>query len=422
MLDLVSAPHQQGSEHGQRRYDARMLTRRELLQSAVTGAAALSWTRGTAAAEFDLVVKGGRVIDPSRRFDAVADVGIAQGRIAAVRPSIPSAAAADMLDASGAIVTPGLVDIHTHVRSAEMPSICLSQGVTSLVDAGSKGADEIDSVVAFAKQAPNRVRVLVNLSRKGVIDEGDLMDLSLADVALARAAIMRHRDVVIGVKARLSRNVAGERDLEALRRAQEVTRPLGLPVMIHIGQTFSSVPQLLALLKPGDIVTHMYAFPPNTIFDGKGAVLPEVIAARRRGIRFDIGNGRIGHFTWDTIAEGVKAGFLPDTVSSDWTDAGRAEHVVDFPNVMSKLLMLGVPLPQVIAMATSQAAAAFPAFKGLGTLRVGAPADVSVLELREGSFDFIDNVGGKRTGRQRLFPRAAVMGGRRAESALGLRP
>jgi dihydroorotase len=394
-----------------------MLTRRAFLTSAAGGAAALAAVRSTSGAQYDLLVKGGRVIDPSRRFDAIADVAIAKGRIAAVQPSIPASAAAEVIDAGGALVTPGLIDIHTHVRSAEMPGICLSQGVTSLVDAGSRGADQIDSVVAFAKQAPNRVRVLINLSRRGVIDEGDLNDLSLADVALARDAILRHRDVIVGVKARLSRTVVGERDLEALRRAQEITRPLNLPVMIHIGQTFSTVPQLLALLKPGDIVTHMYAFPPNTIFDGKGGVLPDVIAARKRGIRFDIGNGRIGHFTWDTMADGIKAGFLPDTTSSDWTDAGRAEHVVDFPNVMSKLLMLGVPLPQVIAMATSQAAAAFPAFKGLGTLRTGAPADVTILELRQGSFDFLDNVNTKRAGMQRLFTRATILGGKVAPRA-----
>ena len=388
-----------------------MLTRRAFITTAVGGAAVLA-ARPASGAQYDLLIKGGRVIDPSRRFDAMADVAIAKGRIAAVQPSIPASAAGDVVDAAGALVTPGLIDIHTHVRSAEMPGICLSQGVTSLVDAGSRGADMIDSVVGFAKRAPNRVRVLINLGRAGIIDEGDLMDLSNADVPLLRAAIMRHRDTVIGIKARLSKTVAGDHDQEALRRAQEVARPLGIPIMIHIGQTFSTVPQLLALLKPGDIVTHMYAFPPNPIFDGKGGVLPEVLAARKRGIRFDVGNGRAGHFTWDTMADGVKAGFLPDTTSSDWTDAGRTEHVVDFPNVMSKLLMLGVPLMQVIAMGTSNAAATFPAFKGLGTLRPGAPADVSILELREGSFDFIDNVNTRRTGQQRLFPRATIFEGK----------
>src|SRR5688500_16050105 len=213
-----------------------MLTRRAFLTTAAGGAAVLAGTRSPSGAEYDLLTKGGRVIDPTRRFDAVADVAIAKGRIAAVRPSIPASAAAEIVEASGALVTPGLIDIHTHVRSAEMPGICLSQGVTSLVDAGSRGADQIDEVVTYAKRAPNRVRVLINLSRKGVIDEGDLMDFSLADVALARQAILRHRDVVIGVKARLSRNVVGERDLEALRRAQELARSIGLPVMIHIGQ------------------------------------------------------------------------------------------------------------------------------------------------------------------------------------------
>ena len=387
-----------------------MLTRRAFITAAVGSAAVLA-ARPASSAQYDLVVKGGRVIDPPRRFDAMADVAVTKGRIAAVQPSIAASAAGEVVDATGALVTPGLIDVHTHVRSTAMAGICLSQGVTSLVDAGSRGADMIDSVVGFAKGAPNRVKVLLNLGRAGIIDEGDLMDLSRADVAAARAAILRHRDTVVGIKARLSRNVAGDHDLEALRRAQEVARPLNLPVMIHIGQTFSSVPQLVALLKPGDVVTHMYAFPPHPIFDGKGGVLPEVLAARKRGIRFDIGNGRAGHFTWDTMADGIKAGFLPDTISSDWTDAGRADHVVDLPNVMSKLLMLGVPLMQVVAMVTSQAAATFPAFKGLGTLRPGAPADVSILELRNGSFEFIDNVNTKRSGTQRLFPRATIFGG-----------
>jgi dihydroorotase len=318
-----------------------------------------------------------------------------------------------VMDAGGALVTPGLIDIHTHVRSAEMPGICLSQGVTSLVDAGSRGADNIDSVVAAARQAPNRVRILINLARTGIVDEGELNDLTRADVGAARDAILRHRDVIVGIKVRLSTTVVGQRDQEALRRAQEVARPLGLPVMAHVGQTASSMPALLALLKPGDIVTHVYAPNPNSIFDDRSGVLEAVRAARRRGIRFDIGNGRIGHFTWQTMTDGLKAGFPPDTISSDWTDAGRAEHVVDFPNVLSKFLLLGVPLSQVIAMATSQAAASLPAFKGLGTLRVGAPADVTVLELRDGAFEFIDNAGARQPGRQRLVARTALIGGRR---------
>lgn len=390
-----------------------MLTRRAFLHTAVAGSAAALTGPRLHAAQYELLVKGGRVIDPSRRFDGMADVAVANGRIAAIRPSIPASSATDVVDASGAIVTPGLVDIHTHVRSAEMPSICLSQGVTSLVDAGSRGADGIDGVVAFAKQAPNRVRILINLARTGVIDEGELNDFSHADVGAARDAILRHRDVIIGIKVRVSKTIAGNRDQEALRRAQEVARPLGLPVMVHVGNTASTIAELLALLKPGDIVTHVYAPPPNSIFDERGGVIAAVRDARRRGIRFDIGNGRIGHFTWKTMEDGLKAGFLPDTTSSDWTDAGRPEQVVDFPNVMSKLLLLGAPLDQVIAMATSHAAQTFPAFKGLGTLRVGAPADVTVLELRDGRFEFVDNEGGRRTGTKRLFARTALFGGRR---------
>src|SRR5688500_10577211 len=198
-----------------------MLTRRAFLTTAAGGAAVLAGTRSPSGAEYDLLTKGGRVIDPTRRFDAVADVAIAKGRIAAVRPSIPASAAAEIVEASGALVTPGLIDIHTHVRSAEMPGICLSQGVTSLVDAGSRGADNIDSVVAAARQAPNRVRILINLARTGIVDEGELNDLTRADVGAARDAILRHRDVIVGIKVRLSTTVVGQRDQEALRRAQE---------------------------------------------------------------------------------------------------------------------------------------------------------------------------------------------------------
>lgn len=391
-----------------------MLTRRAFLHTTTAaGVATLSGVADLLAAKYDLLIKGGRVIDPARRLDRAMDVAIANGRIAAVQPSIAQSDAAGTIDAAGKLVVPGLIDIHTHGRTKEMPSIVLSNGVTSIVDAGSQGADRIDEVVEVAKGAPNRMLVLINIARTGILGDGELRDIGRADVAAARQAIDRHRGVIVGVKARLSRTVAGTNDLEALRRAQAVVTPLNLPVMIHVGDTASPLPAILALLKPGDIVTHVYSPPPHGIFDDNGRVLPEVLAARRRGVRFDIGNGRNRHINWSTAESALKQGFLPDTISSDWTDAGRTDQVFDFPNVLSKFLLLGVPLDQVIARGTSNAARMFPAFKDLGTLRVGATADVAVLELRDGDFEFVDNYGNKRTGRQKLFASATVIGGKR---------
>jgi len=351
---------------------------------------------------------------PSRKFDQNADVAIANGKIAAVQPNIAASSAAETLDAAGKLVVPGLIDIHTHAgREKEDGALCLADGVTSLVDAGSAGADGIDAVVAVAKAAPNRMRVFINIGRKGIIPEGDLMDLANVDVAAARAAIERHRDVVVGIKARLSKNVAGGNDVEALKRAQSVARPLGIPIMIHMGQTASPLPDLLAVLKPGDIVTHLYAPPPNGIFDGSGKLLPAVADARKRGIWFDFGNGRIDHFTWAIVEHAIQERVLPDTISTDWGQAARTDQVFNFGTVLSKFLAVGMPLDSVVACATSNAAKTVPAFKGLGTLAVGATADVAILDLQQGSFEFEDNYKGKRAGKLKLAAAGTIFGGKR---------
>src|ERR1700738_3247727 len=324
--------------------------------------------------------------------------------------------ATETVDVRGKIVAPGLIDIHTHAgRSREGPELLLQDGVTGWVDAGSAGADNIDQIVAVARGGPQIGRALVNIARTGVVSPGgELHDMNRANVALAQGAIARHRDVVVGVKARLSENVADTNDLEALRRAQEAAAPFNLPVMIHIGQSFSPLRAILPLLKRGDIVTHMYAPAPNGILDDNGRVLPEVLAARRRGIWFDFGNGVADHFNWEVVERAMKQGFAPDTLSTDWNTMSRTTGVVDFPNVMSKFLMFGMPLDQVVARATVNAARIFEAFDDRGTLNVGAPADVAILELREGSFEFVDNYQGKRTGRQRLLPVGTVIGGKKA--------
>ena len=392
-----------------------MMDRRQFLKTALAGSAVLRHVAAapSAQARYDLIVRGGRVIDPSMHLDGVRDVAVAGGRIAAIAPSI-AADAAETIDARGKLVVPGLIDIHTHAaRVGDGPALCLADGVTGFIDSGSQGADGIDAIVATTRSAPQPGRVLVNIGRAGVIPTGDTMDLARADVGAARDALARHRDLIVGVKARLSRDVAGSNDYEVLRRAREVVDPLGLPVMIHMGQTVTPLPKLFDLLRPGDIVTHMFAPPPNSIVDDGGRILPEVMAARRRGIVFDVGNGRTGHLRWDIVDQVMRAGFWPDTFSTDWTPEGRTAQVFDFPNCLSKFLESGMPLDQVIARATLAPSRVFAVFRDRGTLNIGAPADIAILELREGTFEFVDNYGNTRTGPRRLFPNATVLSGKR---------
>ena len=397
-----------------------MLNRRQFVRAMVAGPVmggrAATLSRSTAI-KCDLIIRGGRVIDPSARFDTIGDLAIANGRIAAVAKSIEADAGAT-IDARGKLVVPGLLDIHTHAaRAAEGPGRVLQDGVTGWIDAGSAGADHIADTIAVARAASQLGRVLINIGRAGLLPEGDTMDVARADVAAAREAIAKNRDVIVGVKARLSRDVAGPNDVEVLRRAQEVATTFNLPVMIHMGQTSSPLPTLLGLLKRGDIVTHMFAPPPNSIVDDAGHILPEVLAARRRGVWFDVGNGQTGHMRWDTVTAIMKAGFWPDTFSTDWGTNSRSTGVIDLPNCMSKLFGYGMTLEQAIARVTVNASRTFSVFKDRGTLRLGAPADVALLELRRGAFEFLDNYQNKITGSQRLFPSGTVLAGQRVLGA-----
>jgi dihydroorotase len=390
---------------------SRSISRREFVTATVGAVALCRASPGAQAGKYDLIIRGGRVIDPSARLDAVRDVAITRARIAAVGVNI-NAAAAQTIDGTGKLVVPGLIDIHTHAgRSADGPGLALKDGVTAWIDAGSQGADRIDDVAAVARSSPQIGRVLINIGREGILPDGDTTDLARADVAAARAAIARHRDVIVGVKVRLSATNTAN-DYEALRRAQEAASAFSLPVMIHMGQSMSALPKLLALLKRGDIVSHMLAPEPNSILDDRGQILPAVQAARKRGVWFDVGNGVTGHIRWDVVEKVAKQKFWPDTISTDWNTMSRTTGVVDLPNCMSKFLGYGMSLPQVVACATINAARIFPAFKELGTLKVGAPADIALLELRTGKFEYVDNYKNTIVGDQRLFPAGTVCRGR----------
>jgi dihydroorotase len=396
-----------------------MLNRRQFLGTAASAAiiARAPGAFGAQAARYDLIIKGGRVIDTSMRIDGIRDVAIAGGRIAAVEANI-AADAAETIDARGKIVTAGMIDVHTHCgRDGRSGAMVLQDGVTGWIDAGSNGADHIADSIAVAKLAPQQARCLINIGRAGILPEGDTMDIARADVGALRDAIAKNRDNIVGVKCRLSRDVAGPNDFEVLRRAQEVATAFNLPVMIHMGQTISPIGKLVDLLKEGDIVTHMFAPPPNSIIDEQGRIVPEVMAARRRGVWFDVGNGVAGHMRWDTVEAIMKTGFWPDSFSTDWNVTSKTTGVVDLPNCMSKLLGYGMTVPQAVARVTVNPSRMFGIFHDRGTLNVGAVADVAMLELRDGNFEFLDNFNNKIMGKQRFFPAGTVLGGKRVASA-----
>ena len=387
--------------------------RRRSFFKAVTLGPLLLKAQTLLAQSFDLIIRGGRVIDPSLNLDTIADVGIANGRIESIDREL-NASATDEINATNKIVLPGLLDIHAHYAQDDRGAhICLSDGVTGWVDAGSAGADNIEEMVAVARSAPQSARILLNIGRGGVIPEGDTADISMANVEVAKAAIASNLDYVVGVKARLTSGVTAN-DIVVIRRAQEVASYFNLPLMIHMGQSESSMASLVAELKPGDVVTHMYAPPPNAIINNDGRIFPEILEARRRGIWFDVANGRTDHLRWDTFDAIMETGFWPDTISTDGFSTSRsAPGVRDYPNIMSKFLNFGMSLNAVVAASTQNPSRVFPFLRDKGTLNIGAPADVAILDLREGEFEFIDNYENVRPGNQRLFPFETVLAGRR---------
>ena len=407
--------------------------RRFLCGSAALAAAGLLAPRARADDRFDLVIHGGELIDPSQSLRGRRDIGIRWGRIAAVEAEIAAERASYRIDASGKLVVPGLVDMHAHVypqaSALGLPpdELVPYTATTTYVSAGDAGANNFSALKHYViAQARSRIFAFVNISSIGLagFPVGEAVNIDYADVETAARTVAQNAEVCLGVKVRISKNVVGTNGTEPLKRAIAAAERAGggARVMCHIGDAPGELSALLDLLRPGDILTHTYSGAGNnTVQNGK--VVPAALEAKKRGVVIDVGHGG-GSFDY-TIAEPALAqGLVPDTIGSDiHAVSGNTPGMPYLPWVMSKFLNLGFPLEQVIAMATINPARVIGRVDKLGTLQIGAPADVSILELVEQPVTFVDTRKNTREGRRWLKPiqtvRAGVPFGRPYPSPFG---
>jgi dihydroorotase len=380
---------------------------------------------------FDLIVRGGRVIDPLQGLDTVADVGVVGPRIAAIGANLArQGVRGDVLDATGLLVTPGWVDLHTHVYWGVAPlgvdadSNCLRRGVTTAVDAGSSGASTFPGFKRYVIDVSlTRVVAMLHLSAIGMARDdnfgpdavGELEDIRWANVDNAISVARAYAEVITGIKIRVSQEHVGTRPdqvREVLRRARQVADAIGKPVMVHAGNTAIRLDEILANLVRGDVVTHVYHSRAEGVLDDQtGVVRPSVRAAVDRGVNFDVGHGA-GSFNWKVARAGLEQGLLPGTISSDihaWNIAGP---VHDLATTASKFLHLGLSLPDVLRRVTSTPAACIGRGDELGTLSPGAAADISLFRLVDGEFHFKDSAGDDELGATRLDPVSVIRNGR----------
>jgi len=370
----------------------------------------------------ELILRGGRILDPSQGLDRVADIAFSGGRIAAIGGDLASAGDTIVHDVSGRIVSPGFIDLHTHVYwggtslGIDAGAIARTSGVTTFVDAGSAGAGNF---AGFRKHViePSEPRILayLHVSFAGIyafssrIMVGESSDLRLMSPAEAVEVVDANRDVIVGIKVRVGRHASGASGLAPLDIALQVADEVGLPLMAHIDEPPPTYDEVLARLRSGDILTHAFRPFPNTPVSGQGAVKASVIAARQRGVRFDIGHG-MGSFAFKTARAMLAEDFLPDTISSDLHRLCLDGPAFDQATTLSKFLCLGMPLAEVIRATTANAAAMMRR-DDLGTLRPGAIGDATVFSVEEGRFDYVDVVGEVLTGEQKIVAEGIVLDG-----------
>jgi len=367
--------------------------------------------------DFDLLIKGGEVVDPAAGLSGMLDVGISDGKIAAVGPNLAAGSVRTVIDATGQYVTPGLIDLHTHAYwgvsywGIEPDPVAARTGVTTWLDVGTSGAYSFPGFRRYVVEASQtRVLALLNISYVGLVGPTyELANLDYCDVALAVRTVEANRDICVGIKARIDSSTTRGTGLEPLRRAREAVDQLGLPLMVHIGQAPPLLRDIIPLLRPGDVLTHCFTGAPNRIIDEHGKVYDFVKQAWDQGLILDIGHGT-GSFSFHTCEAMLAAGMKPDVISTDIHQMSVQGPMYDLPTVMSKFLALGLSLPEVIERTTARPASVIRR-PDLGTLKPGAPADVALFRLEAGSYTFYDVVMNARPGQQRLVNTVTVKGG-----------
>jgi dihydroorotase len=370
---------------------------------------------------YDLLLAGGDVIDVGGGHIGRFDVAISGGRVAAVGTELPRDRARELADVTGKLVTPGLVDMHTHVHPGatywgiDPDPVAWYSGVTTWVDAGSAGAYSLDSLRAAVGGYRVRVPALLNISAVGLTGRvGESLYLDNCDVDLAAGTVAANRDLLVGVKARVDRATVGRHGLEPLRRAVKVADECGVPMMVHIGAGPPEVGDVLSLMRPGDIVTHCASGVASGMLAGDGdvaSIAPAVRDAFAAGVLFDIGHGS-GGFAFDVLEAQLAAGMVPHTISSDLHARCLYGPAFDLPTTMAKLLAAGLTLEQVVAAATVRPAEVLGLPGGVGTLAIGAPADIAVFTVERGSFEVVDTHRQRRHSPLRLANVVTYVAGR----------
>lgn len=369
----------------------------------------------------DLILKGGRVIDPSQKHDGILDVAFTGGKVSGFGKDLKGAK--EIRDVSGYIVTPGLIDMHTHVYwggtslGIDADEFCRMSGVTTSVDTGSAGPGNWPGFRKHViEHSQARILAYLHVSHAGIygfdkrVMVGESVDLRMMNPIDCAEVADANRDLIVGIKVRVGLHASGEQGSAPLNIALQVAEEVGMPLMCHIDHPPPSYEEVLDMLRPGDVLTHAFRPFPNSPATAQGTVKPAVLAARKRGVLFDIGHGK-GSFAFKTTRAMLANGFEPDTISSDVHALCINGPAFDQVTTMSKFLCMGMPLFDVVKCSTVNAGLMLkrPEY---GSLKVGSLGDATILTVKEGKFDYVDVVGEHLIGDKKIVSEGVVLKGK----------